>query len=176
MLIKAYGFHWNPEWIYGFNGQSAKNSFKGHVKRGKRTFLIDFWNARGVYALFKNYEIVYVGKVTNMSLGTRISMHYRYLRDHWDTFSFYCYSDINYKAEKVYTSKSKLAINKDDSIKTLEALIINTSEPFLNKQEARFPNSRKAKQKQFLEPITIDDVMEKLEYLEKKLVIKKRKN
>jgi len=175
MLIKAYGLHWDPEEIYGINGQSSKVSFRGFVKKRNKKYEIDFWNAKGIYALFKDFEIFYIGKVTENRLGKRIESHWRYRKEHWDTFSFYSFSDIDFKKEKVKPTSKKIEIDINVAIKTIEAIIINTAVPFNNKQETRFPNSHKVTQKPFIVRNTINDVIDRLEYLENKLFPPNRK-
>ena len=174
MLIKAYGLHWDPEQIYGYNNQSSRISFRGFVKKGNKKHEIDFWKAKGIYALFKDFELVYIGKVTENRLGTRIASHWRYRKDHWDTFSFYSFSDIDFKQGKVKTITNTSVINNNMAIRTIEAIIINTAVPFNNKQETRFPNSHKVTQKKFIEYNTINDVMDRLEKIEKRLLTTNR--
>lgn len=174
MLIKAYGLNWDPEEIYGNSVQSSAKSFNGSVKKGNKRFEINFWKAKGIYALFQNFEIVYIGKVTENRLGKRIESHWRYRKDQWDKFSFYCFTDIDFNKGILKTAVKKSEINIDIAIKTIEAIIINTAVPFNNKQETKFPNSYKAKQIKYIKRISVYDLMNKLEKIEKRLAPSKR--
>lgn len=169
MLIKAYGLQWKPEEIYENNIHSSRKSFRGLVKKGNKKYEIDFWKAKGIYALFYDFEIVYIGKVTENRLGTRIASHWRYRKEQWNTFSFYSFSDIDFKNGKVKTTSKKSIIDINMAIKTIEAIIINTAVPFNNKQETRFPNSLKVKQNTYKTHNTINDIMNRLEKIEKRL-------
>lgn len=177
MIINAYGLHWKPEEIFKkIKGIPSRKRFYGKVKRNKRYYEIDFWKARGVYALFKSFELVYVGKVPNMSLGSRIRNHWRNMGEHWDSFSFYCFSDIDFKNNTTISPQKALKTDKDTAIRTFEAIMINSSEPFLNKQEARLPKAKKATQLKYLEVITNNDILKKLNEIEIILSKMKRTN
>lgn len=176
MIIKTYGLHWKPNLIFGNKGLRGRNCFKGRVKHKNKYAEIDFWKTRGIYSLFKDFEVVYVGTVTDMSLGDRIANHYKYKGEYWNTFSFFSFSKINFASHTMSTVTDSLQVNKAMVIKTLEAILINTAEPFLNKQETRFPGAVKAYQIDFTDDKTMADIYNKLESLEKRLIPKKRKN
>ncbi|NOS83738.1 MAG: GIY-YIG nuclease family protein [Ignavibacteria bacterium] len=176
MIIKAYGLNWDPKLIYGYKGLVARKCFKGDVRNKDKHFEIDFWKTRGIYTLFRNFEIVYVGKVTDMNLGDRIRNHFNNIGDHWDTFSFFSFTKVNFATRNVSTVTDSFHSNRSTVIKTLEAILINTAEPYLNKQEARFPDAFRAIQYDYTNDKSITDIYKKLEKIEKKLFPSKRKN
>lgn len=176
MIIKAYGQHWRPEWIYN-NGQiSSRQCFKGAVNKNGKKYEIDFWKTKGIYALYKDYRVVYVGKTNNMNLGSRIRTHVRKTGGRWDTFSFFSFSSINYKTEEVQAQEQISNITRAQVIKNLEVIIIKSTNPSMNKKDEKFPGSVRAKQVNFTTQRSLNDVYDLLEKIEKSLPqIEKRK-
>lgn len=135
-VIQNYGLFWradrvdwkgSPVSLYGITGN------KGDDK-------VDFREQRGIYALYANYKLVYVGqtKAEKNALLSRLRLHRRYkFHGRWDMFSWF--------GTRYVTGSNQLSSHSDstvpqqpktDVLDVLEGLVIAISEPQLNSQGA----------------------------------------
>jgi hypothetical protein len=174
-LIKAYGLHWKPEEIYAKLKRSPrKGRFVGKVMRYGKPYKINFWKATGIYALYEDGKCVYAGLRTGRDLGGRIRTHWKEKENRWDTFSFWCFSEIVYETGSGETGSvsdkfKTQRIHKHKAMETIEAIMIRVGVPGLNKQDPKIPGAKKASQEPFLKRKSVDDVYEQLEKLERKI-------
>ena len=54
------------------------------------------WEQRGLYVLWGDWRVIYVGRATQQGLGNRLQLHRRWrLAGRWDRFSWYGFRKIN---------------------------------------------------------------------------------
>lgn len=133
-VIQNYGLHWLDDRsapvsqsLYG----SAKNQANAPADA-----IVDFREQRGIYALYDDYKLVYVGQTT-AALWRRFSLHRKEYQGRWNMFSWF---------GTRYVTQNGLSIRSDtvprqqkaDVLKVLEALVIAISDPKLNGQSGQF--------------------------------------
>src|SRR6266550_6104025 len=96
-LITSYGLFWKldqTEWLSG-DGHKGKQRLLGRLKKkGSRLRVADFWLQTGIYVLYGNYGLYYIG-VSGRQLGKRIHDHLT--DDHagkWDRFSWFGFREV----------------------------------------------------------------------------------
>lgn len=168
MLIHLYGEFWNPDTIdWGAPGKKKggdgnKGSLIGKVKaESGKTVVLDFWDARGVYALYDNFRLVYVGEAfrgVTGCLGKRLRDH---LTDRfagrWDMFSWFSTSSMR---ERTLRAPGSRQVSPDAVIDTLEAFAIVLANPPLNRRYNQMPKARAVEQGKSPHPHTIRHYLE----------------
>jgi hypothetical protein len=131
VIIKVYGEFWNRsrvDWM--------ARELLG-VRKGRRR--CDIWNQRGIYALYKDFRIVYVGQADSRAIGARLSEHRTdRFAERWDSFSFFgiCEVDGHGKAK----SARRVTVPPASVIKSLELMAILLSDAPLNRARGKFPD------------------------------------
>jgi hypothetical protein len=68
------------------------------VRKGKRR--CDTWNQRGVYALYKDFRIIYVGQADSRGIGVRLCEHrVDRFAEPWHSFSFFGICEVDRHGE-----------------------------------------------------------------------------
>lgn len=156
-MIYNYGLLWHRDRIFWGNGPKPAH-LRGMENRSRRevppsnTRTVDFREQIGIYALYQDFELVYVGQTgANAKKGeegtnfyTRLNNHKADdLADRWNRFSWFGIRKVNKTVKKTagYLEAGHLAIittrtvtERADVLNTLEAMIISISEPKLNRQ------------------------------------------
>ena len=90
-LIQSYGEYWSKDAINGKNKE-----IRGHRRHYKVTVknptakekLCNVWEQRGIYALYKDFKLIYVGLASTSAsgIGSRLLSHStnRRMKDRWD--------------------------------------------------------------------------------------------
>ena len=102
----------------------------------------DFRQQIGVYVLYDDYRVVYVGQAGsgNNDLYSRLKNHLTdHLADRWNKFSWLGIRKVN-KNGSLAKQQGELNRNlkSDEVLDLIEGLMINVLEPPLNKQGARW--------------------------------------
>lgn len=124
-IIRAFGMYWQRSAvIWGiqpkiFGQQSNAQS-------------VDFGEQQGIYVLYDQHKVIYIGRTTDRSLGRRLSEHTRdRLNGRWDRFSWFGLLDVTKEGTlKVQALKASLG----NLTATLEAILIEALEPPLNRR------------------------------------------
>ena len=163
MLIKAYGTFWNPEMVdWGSRGSGNSGKLLGSIKQNKVKKEYDFWDAKGIYVLHKDFKAIYVGKAFGTSIGKRTRDHLTdRLAGRWDMFSWYSVSAPRQQDMKV-TIPGKRTINPETYIDTFEALAILISDPPLNRKRETFKGAFEVIQKEQANPRTLTSYLEEI--------------
>ncbi len=165
MLIRLYGQYWNPDAVdWGARGAGNKGRLLGKATtQSGKTKTLDFWDARGVYALYEDFRLVYVGQAfsgKNGCLGKRLRDH---LTDRfagrWDMFSWFSTSSLR---ESSLRKPGTRQIAPDSVIDTLEALGIALSSPPLNRRYNQLPSATEVEQARSPHPHTVRHYLEKI--------------
>jgi len=139
MLIRTMGLFWKRAHVFWGKGNNA-GALGGVWSRGKRQDPVDFWDQAGVYALYADYQLVYVGQTGTgrTRLGQRLRRHTRdYLAGRWDSFSWFGVCQVlKHGALKDPPSVRNAKFN--EILDILEGVVIAVGEPPLNRQGGRF--------------------------------------
>jgi hypothetical protein len=137
-MIRGAGLFWERENIWWGAGTNA-GALLGVPERNKRRMPIDFRRQIGLYALYSDYDLVYVGQAGSgkQTMFARLKRHGKGLyAGRWNRFSWFGMlwvkknGTLSSPSEAFHTSRA-------DALNVLEALIIETAEPALNNQSGR---------------------------------------
>jgi hypothetical protein len=139
MLITNFGLFWKVDDVFWGRPKNA-GSLLGVQAAAKRDGIVDFREQSGIYALFADYDLIYVGQTggNGQKLFTRLNQHRtRELAGRWNMFSWFGTRSVletgELKAEKRGAhSNHQLVLNH------LEAILIQVAEPSLNRQGGKW--------------------------------------
>ena len=126
-IIKAFGMFWRRDWV----DWTTKPALLGQQQEGADP--VNFAEQSGVYLLHNGREVIYVGRLTEKRLATRLSEHTRdRLNGRWDRFSWFGLLKVT--AEGKLVQEDIGSITREDIIVTLEALLVEGLEPRQNRK------------------------------------------
>jgi len=107
-------------------------------KRGE----VNFWPQTGIYALYADYRLVYVGQAglsDQSCLGNRLKQHLTDdLAGRWDMFSWFGLQKIKSTDNKVRARAQVNLSSRSHLANVLEGIVIEVAEPPMNNQQGRF--------------------------------------
>lgn len=141
-MIRSYGLHWREDRVF-WGRPNDSGTLLGAASRSKLAKLVDFREQRGIYALYAEYELVYVGQTGagKDRLFSRLKCHrIDHLSERWDRFSWF---GTQWVTEKHYLSKDTAAVHQAvaAALNMLEAVSVAIAEPRLNLQRGRWGDS-----------------------------------
>lgn len=126
-LINAFGMYWRRDYVLW--NQTPKILGQYQIDSD----LVDFSEQKGVYILHSESRVIYVGRTTEQTFGTRLNQHtVDRLNGRWDRFSWFGVLSVSDNA-----TLSKVPPEKFDLemlIVTMEALLIEGLEPPQNRK------------------------------------------
>jgi len=138
-IIKSYGLRWKEQDVFWGKGRNA-GTLLGVPTRARTSDPIDFRDQAGIYVLYSGHKLLYVGQAGsgNARLFSRLKKHRRdSLAGRWDTFSWFGLRGVLSKG-KLSTETLKASANLATALNHIEAVLIASAEPTLNKQGGRF--------------------------------------
>jgi hypothetical protein len=162
-IIKNYGLYWDKDLVKWKGIRDTR--LMGYYGNDKENNKMCFDKQIGVYILYLDYRLVYVGKAEK-SLFSRLNNHKvsRNKSGRWNQFSWFGVKEV---IDKSLDKKSKpITAENSEIIKSLEALLIAASEPGLNKQRGQWGNAVRYYQ---IIPVDYQTEKEKLEDIQEKL-------
>ncbi len=133
-------------------------------KRKFKSVEIDFWDAKGIYVLYSDFQPVYVGKAfgKTSSIGVRVRAHLTdRLAGRWDMFSWFSISSIRFTKKDV--SQPAQRQYKPETINnTLEALAIIIANPRLNRRVESLEGATLVRQPESKTPKTIRNYLQNI--------------
>lgn len=136
------GLFWNADYVFwGKKGPNKKGRLLGTLQNKIRNgVVVDFWKQIGIYALFLDYQLVYVGQTKGTNLGPRLREHMRdYISGRWNAFSWFGMHAVTKKNQLRKANKNKkLYLPLGTVLNTVEGICIEIAEPHLNLQSGRF--------------------------------------
>ncbi len=139
MLIRNMGLFWNAERVFwGSRGPGKKGSLPGKLSTGKKQGTVEFWEQRGIYALYGDYHLVYVGQTAGQNLGKRLRDHRSDdLAERWDRLSWF---GVRYVRRNNTLSKMPTTLNEKTTgvLNHIESILTTVAEPPLNRQRGRW--------------------------------------
>lgn len=139
-LIKTFGKHWLREKV---DWSKTEPSLLG--RQSSKSQSVDFKTMRGIYMLFDNNQLVYVGIAVKESIAKRLRQHTKDRHcTRWNRFSWFGIDGVNQNGtiHKVNTFNVKI----DDVAKAMEAIVIEGAEPVHNKRGGDYLKGREYKQ------------------------------
>ena len=131
IAVQAYAIYWDRaavEW--------KKASPKLLGQQFENSAVVDFADQRGIYVLFDHRNLVYVGRATAQSLGSRTRDHaFDRLRARWDRFSWFGFHAVRSDGQLEAPGDSKTDL--DGVISVIEAVLIELNEPPQNRQQGK---------------------------------------
>ena len=144
-MIRTFGLFWKKERVYwGVRGQGGAGTLFGTEKPGDDTPPVDFKDQRGIYALYSEFELVYVGQTGagNQRLLARLRNHLSdHLAERWDRFSWFgtrfVRADHTLSADAAHANTETTV-----ALDVMEAVSIAIAEPRLNLRRGKWKSSR----------------------------------
>ena len=133
-MIRTFGLFWKRQGVHwGVRGPGGAGTLLGASQRGDAPE-IDFRDQRGIYALYSEFELVYVGQTGagGNRLLARLRNHLSdHLADRWDRFSWF---GTRYVLAEGELSQDAVHANTKTTVAldVLEAVAIAIAEPRLN--------------------------------------------
>jgi hypothetical protein len=147
-LIRAYGEYWSRDAVAWTSKTmlGERRHYKKTVRnKTAKVKTCDVWGQHGIYALYSDFKLVYVGLAQQKDggIGSRLWAHNKYARmaNRWDSFSWF---GINrYDEKRKMRPYSKRGVSEATIIRTLELIAILIANPPLNRSQGRFKGAEK---------------------------------
>jgi hypothetical protein len=183
-IIANMGLFWRREKVlWRGNRQTGGASLMGVRAGAKRSGKANFWKQAGIYALYADYHLIYVGQAglgDKSCLGNRLKHHLRdALAGRWDMFSWFGLCKVKQNGE-MGARFNKAKATWSDVADVLEGILIEVAEPPQNSQKGRFgPGVERYIQKPHEPPkdnlpSAIKQMAEDIAGIKKRLVKKKK--
>lgn len=140
MLIKNYGLYWNEHDVFWGRPKNS-GTLIGNRNGEKKSNPVDFRDQTGIYVLYADYKIVYVGQAgtKNQKLFKRLKCHKGdHLAGRWNKFSWFGTRQVLKTGNLRLIPKKSRGIAPKDVLNQIEAVLIHASEPPLNLQGGRW--------------------------------------
>lgn len=141
-MIKNNGLHWYIERVFWGRAQ-VSGTLKGAASRSAKAKAVDFGNQRGIYALYADYELVYVGQTgaSNDRLFNRLKAHKGdHLSESWNRFSWFGTQWVT-KGGVLSADTAAVGGRVEATLNILAAVSIAKSEPRLNLQRGKWSDA-----------------------------------
>jgi hypothetical protein len=181
-IIANMGLFWHRNKVLWSRSKRVSKGLLGLRAGAKRSGEVDFWRQGGIYALYTDYHLVYVGQAglsDKSCIGSRLKRHTRDdLADRWDMFSWFGLRKVR-KNLKLGAKFNKAKATWSDVADVLEGILIEVAEPPQNSQKGRFgPGVHCYSQKPHDPPkdnlpLTIKQMAKDIAGIKKRLVKKK---
>lgn len=138
MIIRTFGLYWNVEDVY-WGGRNNTGRLLG-TRIDNRDINVDFREQSGVYALYAEYDLVYIGQTgrNHQRLFSRLKQHTRdFLANRWNKFSWFGTRYV-LQNHSLSNDRNIAATKHIDVLNHMEAILISVSEPPLNRQSGRW--------------------------------------
>lgn len=134
-LFRNYGLFWKAENVF-WGKQKNKGSLIGIMASAKTGKNVDFREQCGIYVLYSDFDIIYVGLAK--ALLSRLNQHRKDdLAERWDRFSWFGLRDVKNDCSLAAYNQATHSDNSD-VLNHIEAILIHTIEPRLNRQGGKF--------------------------------------
>ena len=138
-MIRSLGLFWREDCVCWGAG-SNPGALLGVPTSATTSDAIDFREQIGIYALYAEYQLVYVGQagVGNQTLFTRLKQHRKDdLVGRWNRFSWFGVLKV-LSSGALSNKTDALHPGLADVLNHIEAILIHAAEPPMNGQGGRF--------------------------------------
>ena len=138
-IIRNYGLFWT-ELDTDWGKRGAAGSLRGVKAKNSTGPDIDFAEQVGIYVLYADYRIVYVGQTGSgdQKLLRRLRDHRRdHLAGRWNQYSWFGTRSVNLNGS-LKAEQDGLSTSVPLALDHMEAILIAASEPPLNRQGGSF--------------------------------------
>lgn len=169
-IIKTYGLFWRRDHV-NWNKTDDKGELLGFSRNRKSTERINFNGQIGLYILYHDFKIVYVGQVgkgDKRTLYSRLKDYTRNLKSHrWNQFSWFGIKWVN----KIggLSGGGNISATKEVLLSTIEAILIDGCEPSLNKQGGQWKNAIQYFQRELAGDPSLEEKLDSLIVNQQKL-------
>jgi len=141
-IVRNMGLFWRRDRVrWRGNRATGPAQLTGKRHGAKRKGEVNFWGQTGIYALYDDYHLVYVGQAglsDKSCLGNRLKQHLNdELADRWNSFSWFGLQRVDRDNELGRRSQVKLT-SRAHLANVLEGILIEVAEPPMNSQKGRF--------------------------------------
>jgi len=143
-MIKSYGLHWRSDRVF-WGHPKVSGTLLGAATRSRNAHQVDFREQRGIYVLYSDYDVVYIGQTGagNDRLFYRLKHHKSdHLSERWNRFSWFGTQWVTAVGE-LSTDTAKVNQTVEATLNILEAVCIAISEPRLNLQRGKWSEATK---------------------------------
>ena len=125
-IIHAFGMYWQRDLVVW------RNDLKMFGKQQATSKPVDFGRQKGIYILYDQHTVVYVGRTIDRVLGKRLFEHtIDRLSSRWNRFSWFGLLDVTQEGN---LHETPLDTSLAGPVATLEALLIEALEPPQNRK------------------------------------------
>jgi len=138
-MIESYGLHWRVDRVF-WGRQKVSGTLLGAASRSVKARPVDFRMQRGIYALYADYELVYLGQTGAGAdrLFKRLRVHKSdHLSERWNRFSWFGTQWVT-KANQLSTDTAAVSQTVEAALNILEAVSVAIGEPRLNLQRGKW--------------------------------------
>jgi hypothetical protein len=138
-MIKSYGVHWHIDRVF-WGRPNNQGTLLGAASRSAKAIPVDFREQRGIYALYADYELVYVGQTGagDDRLLKRLKAHKTdHLSERWNRFSWFGTQWVT-TTHQLSTETAAVHQTVEGALNIMEAVAIAIGEPRLNLQRGRW--------------------------------------
>lgn len=127
-IIKTYGMYWARDVI----NWNSRPKLLGVQNYGAET--VNFSEIRGIYLLYDNREVIYIGQAVEQGILKRLVVHTKdRLAGRWNRFSWFGFDGV--KADgSLSMSPITVKLDLNDLANTLEGVLIEGLEPRQNRK------------------------------------------
>jgi hypothetical protein len=142
-IIANMGLFWSRNKVrWKGNRGIGSARLAGKRRSAKTRGVVDFWKQTGIYALYAEYHLVYVGQAglsDQSCLGNRLKQHLTDdLAGRWDMFSWFGLQKVK-ATDNIVGKRAKLSVSSRGHLaNVLEGIVIEVAEPPMNSQKGRF--------------------------------------
>lgn len=136
MLICNYGLFWKVEDVF-WGKQNNRGDLRGYNSKHSE---VDFSAQTGIYVLYADYRIVYVGQTGagNQRLLKRLNDHqWDHLSGRWNKFSWFGLRWVTNR-HKLSADAAGANTKRQIALNHIEAVLIHAAEPSLNRQGGKW--------------------------------------
>ncbi len=138
-MIRSFGLHWRIDRVF-WGRPKVAGTLLGAASRSPKARPVDFREQRGIYALYADYELVYLGQTGAGAdrLFKRLKTHKSdHLSERWNRFSWFGTQWVT-KANELSTDTDAVDQPVEAALNILEAVAIAIGEPRLNLQRGKW--------------------------------------
>jgi hypothetical protein len=144
-MVENFGLHWRSDEVnWGRPGAGNSGTLMGAERKSKNARVVNFRGQRGIYVLYADYEVVYIGQTGagNLRLFKRLKMHRTdHLSERWNRFSWFGTRWVTDK-HRLCADAAAVKIPVASALNIMEAVAIAISEPRLNLQRGKWGDAK----------------------------------